>query len=648
MPYVWGGGSPSSFDCSGLTAYVYNKFTALTGVTLPHKSTYQAGYGTAVDQDDLIPGDLVFFYSPIAHVGMYVGNGLMINSPRSGDLVCIEDAFRTSYTTARRLISAYTRIQQSSTLLAYTGVWTLGAASTSASGGTYGYADSAGSSVTIKFDGVYLRWIAKKSTGYGVAKITVDGEDAGTVNLYSTGTSYPKVWDTGMLPMGTHTVTMTWTGTSGGGGTMIGVDAFDVIGTPVQAHAVGAPTIYQDTDSRFVYTGLWDNLKTDNASGSCFRSINKAGSADITFQGTSVNWVAMTGPASGIARVTLDGEDQGTVDLYSASTSYLKTVWGVDGLDEGTHTFSVEWTGDKNPASSGTAINVDAFGVLGGLVTPDGLTRHEQTDSLLTYAGTWTSYSTASASGGSYKRAKTAASVTVHFTGTYLSWVATAGTTTGKATVSLDGRATQTIDLARSAATYQQSVWSTGVVDDGDHTVVISWDAGNATGKYISVDAFDVIGEITDGDSTQVTATRYEQTDTHIVKTGNWSNYTKTAASGGTYGRSATSTASATITFTGTRLDWIAMTGTTTGIAEVYLDGATLPTATISLVAASAVYQVKVWSTNTLPYGVHTVRIVRRGSQRHREVPDPGRGGYLGDHPVGRGHQGGAPPSPTG
>ena len=92
----------------------------------------------------------------------------------------------------------------------------------------------------------------------------------------------------------------------------------------------------------------------------------------------------------------------------------------------------MEWTGDKNPASSGTAINVDAFDVLGGLVTPAGLTRYEQTDSLLAYAGTWGSYSTTSASGGSYKRANTAASVTVHFTGTYLSWVATAGTTTGQ------------------------------------------------------------------------------------------------------------------------------------------------------------------------------------------------------------------------
>ena len=67
--------------------------------------------------------------------------------------------------------------------------------------------------------------------------------------------------------------------------------------------------------------------------------------------------------------------------------------------------------------------------------------------------------------------------------------------------------------------------------------------------------------------------------------------------------------ASATIYFNGTRLDWIAMKGTTTGIADVYLDG--VKVATINLAASTATYQVNVWSTGDLPSGNHFVRIVR-------------------------------------
>ena len=123
--------------------------------------------------------------------------------------------------------------------------------------------------------------------------------------------------------------------------------------------------------------------------------------------------------------------------------------------------------------------------------------RIQQTDSHLVWAGTWKIFSITSASGGSYKRANTSgASVTVNFTGTYLAWIATAGTTLSKAYVSLDGGTAKSIDLARSAVAYQQKVWNTGVIASGAHTVKIWWDPTNVTGKYISVDAFDVIGTL--------------------------------------------------------------------------------------------------------------------------------------------------------
>lgn len=97
-PYSWGASGPNSFDCSGFTMFVYSQ----VGVSLPHSSRAQIGSGQRVSRSDLQPGDLVFFGSPIHHVGIYVGGGAYIHAPSTGDVVKISALSRSDYAGACR------------------------------------------------------------------------------------------------------------------------------------------------------------------------------------------------------------------------------------------------------------------------------------------------------------------------------------------------------------------------------------------------------------------------------------------------------------------------------------------------------------------------------------------------------------------
>ena len=79
--YVYGASGPSAYDCSGLTMMAW----AQAGVSLPHSSSGQMGSGAPVSQSQLQPGDLVFYYSPVSHVGMYIGNGMIVHAANPGD-----------------------------------------------------------------------------------------------------------------------------------------------------------------------------------------------------------------------------------------------------------------------------------------------------------------------------------------------------------------------------------------------------------------------------------------------------------------------------------------------------------------------------------------------------------------------------------
>jgi cell wall-associated NlpC family hydrolase len=98
-PYRWGATGPSSFDCSGLVSWAYKK----VGVSLPRTSRAMSRVGRAVPKSALRPGDLVFFYTPVSHVGIYIGGGKVVNASRPGTPVKVSNISGMPFNSARRL-----------------------------------------------------------------------------------------------------------------------------------------------------------------------------------------------------------------------------------------------------------------------------------------------------------------------------------------------------------------------------------------------------------------------------------------------------------------------------------------------------------------------------------------------------------------
>lgn len=97
--YRWGAAGPSAFDCSGLMYWAFKN----AGVTLPRTSRAMSTVGAPVAKSALQPGDLVFFYRPVSHVAMYIGNGKFVHASTSGQPVKISNLSAMPFTTARRV-----------------------------------------------------------------------------------------------------------------------------------------------------------------------------------------------------------------------------------------------------------------------------------------------------------------------------------------------------------------------------------------------------------------------------------------------------------------------------------------------------------------------------------------------------------------
>ena len=455
-----------------------------------------------------------------------------------------------------------TRFEQTDERIQETGTWGTFAASR-ASGGDYGRSSSGDASATVNFVGTRLDVIGTRGTTTGIMDIYLDGKPKATVDLAASVASYQcPLWSTGELPSGPHTVELVRNPRSASS-KYLTLDAVDIVGGLVAA----PPCITSLTPQ----TGDVAGGTTEAISGTGFTGVTK-----VTFGGVPAVITAVDSPHQQISAVVPAGM-AGTVQVRVTAAGG-KTA--------------------DTPADDFT-------------YTPSAaLTRYEQGDRRIVKTGAWKDFLETKASGGSYGRSPTAgAAATLYFHGTGLDWVAMKGTTTGIADVYLDGVEAATVNLAASPV-YDVVAWSSGTLPEGDHCGRIVRASASPAGSFLTVDAFDISGTLSDP------PTRYEQTDGRISKVGSWSTFSASAASGGSYARSSTSgppfPASATVFFTGTRLDWVAMRGATAGIADVYLDG--VKVATVDLCAANAAHNLVVWSSGNLVGGNHTVRIERNSS----------------------------------
>ena len=279
--------------------------------------------------------------------------------------------------------------------IAYEGAWhsTASALDQSAS---IRYLSSAGSA-SYTFTGTSVGWVTRLTSSSGISTVSIDGAVVATFDGYAATTAYRKLaYGTDSLAPGTHTITVTRTGQKNPAstGTNTIVDAFAVASAPVATppatdapEPVPAPDpspapepvattdpvgaaesasvgVYENTSAAVKYSGAWRTMDSRSDSGGSSRYLNSTGSATFAFTGTAVTWLSRVTPASGIANVYLDGA-KSTMDRYSSSTEYQKTVYSRTGLPNTSHTLTIEWSGTANPASSGKNVMIDA------LVVPD-------------------------------------------------------------------------------------------------------------------------------------------------------------------------------------------------------------------------------------------------------------------------------------
>ncbi len=514
------------------------------------------------------------------------------------------------------------RYQQDASVINYLGDWTI-TSTWSASGGSFASTAQTGAAAVATFTGTEVSLLARTTPWYGEAEIFIDGEYKAIVDLYSPSEAWKvPIYTNDSLSDDQHVIGISCKGTKNPSswGTSISLDALDIVGYLDEGDH---PMRYHDSDTNLAYVSSWDTLTGDwSYSNSDFSSIDEAGAVTVKFYGTYLEWYGRTTPWYGKAKVVLDEDliNAVTVDLYSTSIRYKQRLYGTGLLEEGKHTLTIYWLGDKNPASLGTRIGVDSFDMLGYPVLADPAPpislRYQQSDPKITYVGTWSTGSTWSASGGSFaSTAQAGASAFVKFHGTGVALLSRTTPWYGKMDIYVDGAYWITADLYSSSISWKVPVFQYYGFSDGDHAIAVCCTGDKnvaSAGSSVCLDAVDVTGSL---QQAPTTARIQEDDSGHCTPAGVWSPSGDTGwqASGNSFLSTQESGATMTFKFHGTYASLLSRTTPWYGEVEVRLYyGAVLPanlvsTEVVDLYSASTDWKKTVYSTGLLSDGDYNV-----------------------------------------
>ena len=265
-----------------------------------------------------------------------------------------------------------------------------------------------------------------------------------------------------------------------------------IIATPPTPPGAGH---YEENDAGITYTGTWNTDSDANASsGASKQSVEVNASAGFAFSGNQVVWVGKKANDMGKTDVYIDSAYVDTIDQYNRNTQYQQAIFDSGTLPEGNHTIELVVTGTKRNKSNGVTVDLDAFNVSSESSPPTEPYRAEETETSST--GTWLTENNGAASGGTSKYSdEITASAEITFDGTQITWVGKKANDMGKADVYIDDVYIDTVDQWSKNAKYQQTLFDSGALSPGTHTlkiVVLHQKRGRSGGYFVDIDAFDI------------------------------------------------------------------------------------------------------------------------------------------------------------